>query len=819
MLPISINLAKEAPEQASHVPLIRIGVLAFRGKTEAAQRWSATAEYLKQQIPKYRFEILPLNLTEMSLAIEAKYIHFALTNPGNYVALEDRYGISRIATLQTLRRGQLSTSFGSLIITQANNPDIKTLDDLKNHSFMAVSPNAFGGFQLAWRELADHNIDPFSDFSALQFVGFPQDNIVYAVRDNKIDAGTIRVEILLRLIDEGKVNYNDFRILNSKSKANLISNDAYPLSTRLYPEWPFSRLKETSYKLSTQVALALYSMPQDHPAARSSHTAGWTIPLDYSPVYELMRSLKIGPYEVLRQTSLPAIIKKYALWLLVVALLLGLLVIFNFYVSRTNRKLRKIGAVLRNEITERERSQNMLARYKDTLQDKIYERTNELNQTNLSLRKSQVALQKLADITMTPLLSHDEKLLKLLEAGREYYHLPVAVLSSVETSTENSHSQNNQPLTKKALMCKVSGSIDTQDQPSGPLNIDCINRVVEQMGEPLDIPDLDSFTFNTSPNTSPRSKQSHCMQGGLKNYLAAAILVKGKAHCVLEFGGIQSRAEAYSHWDHNILRLMAQWIGSELERKYAHEEQQRHQIELARISRLTAMGEMAASLAHELNQPLTGSINYSSGCIRMLKEGDFDTDKLLLGLERSVEGATLAADIIRQLREFVQKGESKRTAVILNKAVSNVMELLKPELRRHHIEVKLNLLTTIDTVLVNLIQIEQVILNFIRNSIDAMENINSTQRQLIISTFQENDIVSLSVQDSGEGIEEDKLSSIFDAFYTSKAEGMGMGLSISRSIVESNNGRIMAKNLPQGGSLFAFELPAFFETSLPGNKQ
>jgi C4-dicarboxylate-specific signal transduction histidine kinase len=144
---------------------------------------------------------------------------------------------------------------------------------------------------------------------------------------------------------------------------------------------------------------------------------------------------------------------------------------------------------------------------------------------------------------------------------------------------------------------------------------------------------------------------------------------------------------------------------------------------------------------------------------------------------------------------------------------------MKPELRRHHIDVKLNLITTIDTVLVNLIQIEQVILNFIRNSIDAMENITTTQRQLIISTFQEDDIVFLSVQDSGEGVQPDKLSTIFDAFYTSKADGMGMGLSISRSIIESNNGRISAKNLTQGGSLFTFELPVFFEPKLLGNQQ
>ncbi len=788
ILPFETVLTGQLPgsEKSTALPLIKIGVLAFRGKARAVKRWTPTADYLSKKIPGYQFQILPLNLTEISQAIAAQQIQFALTNPGNYVVLENRFGISRIATLQTLRRGKLSTSFGSVIISLADNPQIKTLADLQGKSFMAVSHNAFGGFQLAWRELAEQGIDPFSDFKSLEFVGFPQDDIVYALRDHKVDAATVRADILLRLVDEGKVKFTDYRILNPRKS----SNDIYPLSTRLYPEWPFSRLKNTPYELSTQVAVALFTMPSNHPAAQVSRTAGWTIPLDYSPVYDLMRSLQIGPYEVLRQSSVTALIKKYALWLLMAGLFLTTLIIFNFYASHANRKLRKIEAALREEITQRKNSQQALARYKDTLQEKVLERTRELNQTNLSLRKSQVALQQLADITMTPLLSHDEKLMKLLEAGREYYRLPVAVLSSLEDS-------------KKTQLCKVSGQLDSETELAGPLHEQCIVQVVAQMGEPLDIPDLHTSNDNCS--------SSSIQPGSLSNYLAAAILVDNRVHCILEFGGTEARQQAYSHWDHNILRLMAQWIGSELERKYADEEKQQHQIELARVSRMSAMGEMAASLAHELNQPLTGAINYGSGCIRMLKEGEFDVCKLMTGLERSVEGVTLAAEIIRQLREFVQKGESKRTCINLNNALTNVMELMKPELHRHQISVKMELDKSIDTVLANLIQIEQVILNFIRNAIDAMENISKDKRQIFICTQQGDGHVSVIVKDSGEGIPEDKLECIFDAFYTSKAEGMGMGLSISRSIIESSNGLISARNLAQGGCIFTFELPVFNE--------
>ncbi len=567
----------------SHSAIIKIGVLAFRGKAEAIKRWLPTARYLQQKIPQYQFKIVALNLSEMAHSVEHNSIDFALTNPGNYVTLEAHYGISRIATLQTLREGKLSTLFGSIIFSRADNKQIKNLQDLKGKRFMAVDPEAFGGFQLAWREMSEQGIDPFNDFSELIFSGFPQDNIVFAVRDGKADAGTVRVDILLRLIAEGKIQFKDYRILNPQHGKNY----AYPLSTRLYPEWPFSRLKSTSYELSKQIAMALYALPEEHLAARSSHSAGWTVPLDYSAVYELMKTLQIGPYEVLRQFSLSALVERYARWLFLAVIFLTGLILFNLYTSRSNRKLKLIDSALRDEMTQ--------------------------------------------------------------------------------------------------------------------------------------------------------SKHQH-------------------------------------------------------------------EIEMARVCRLTAMGEMAASLAHELNQPLTGAINYSSGCLNMLKEGNYDEQKLKTGLQRTIEGATLAADIIRQLHEFVQKGESRRVPIDINQTVFNVLELIKPELRQREITLQPELTPCDKKVLANRVQIEQVILNFIRNAIDAMEKIVPEKRLITIHTCCNKQHFVLSVEDSGEGIPDERINSIFDAFYSTKEDGMGMGLSISRTIIESHNGQIRVENLPQGGSRFSIEL-------------
>ncbi len=285
-------------------------------------------------------------------------------------------------------------------------------------------------------------------------------------------------------------------------------------------------------------------------------------------------------------------------------------------------------------------------------------------------------------------------------------------------------------------------------------------------------------------------------------------MVDGRIHCTLEFAGTNVRSCVFSKWDHELLKVMAQWIGDEVELQIAHESQQRHQAEFARVSRMSAIGEMAASLAHELNQPLTGAINYCNGCIRMLREGNRDTNKITRGMESAVEGATLAADIIHRVREFVQKGDVQQKAVDLNRAARNVTALVMHETRRHDVELELDLDDDLPLVEGDMIQLEQVILNFIRNGIDAMETMNPDSRNLTITTRRVNgEKVMVSTTDSGAGIPEDAMPRIFDAFYTTKPDGMGIGLSISRSIIESHQGSIQARAVAGGGTEFFFELP------------
>lgn len=336
---------------------ISVGVLAFRGNEIARERWEKTTDYLTSALPGYSFKLVPLDLHGMHDALQHGKLDFILTNPGNYVELEAEYGITRIATLKNVRQGQVYKEFGAVIFTRADRSDIRELGDLRGATFAAVDNQAFGGFQMAWRELAEAGIDPFRDFRELRLVGFPQDQVVRQVADGKVDAGTVRTDVLERMADQGLVKLEEFRILNPQ----VTKGFPFRHSTRLYPEWAFAKAKQTPDEIAKAVTLALLNMPADHPAAVAGRNAGWTVPLDYQRVHELFRALRIGPYKHFGEFTLGGFLHRY--WYGFVALLgiLGFSLFHNIRVERLveqrTAELQRTNRVLEAEVTERKRAE------------------------------------------------------------------------------------------------------------------------------------------------------------------------------------------------------------------------------------------------------------------------------------------------------------------------------------------------------------------------------------------------------------------------------------------------------------------------------
>ena len=232
------------------------------------------------------------------------------------------------------------------------------------------------------------------------------------------------------------------------------------------------------------------------------------------------------------------------------------------------------------------------------------------------------------------------------------------------------------------------------------------------------------------------------------------------------------------------------------------------QSELVHVSRLSAMGEMASALAHELNQPLAAISNYMKGCRRLLAgSADPNTSKIESAMDRAAEQALRAGQIIRRLRDFVSRGESEKRVESLSKLIEEAGALGLAGAREQNIQLRFNLNPAFDRVLVDRVQIQQVLVNLFRNALEAMAQ--SPKRELVAANAGvADDMIEVTVSDTGHGFHDDVKPNLFQTFFTTKETGMGVGLSISRSIIEAHGGRMWAENNSSGGATFRFTLPA-----------
>ncbi len=575
-----------------------IGVLAFRGEKDARLKWHETIKYLNSKITDVHFRMQAFSLPQMRRAVAERTVAFILTNPGNYIELEAEYGVSRIVTLDSGKGNEtgMRGTIGSAIVVRSDHQDLRTLSDLEDKSLMAVSKHAFGGFQVVWWALENHKIDPFSDLSRIEFVGFPQDKIAYAVIDGRVDAGVLSACVLEEMVAEGKIKKGVLRVLH------LQAYDYFPckISTRLYPDWPFSKLRSTSNKLAKRVAQALLAMPVDSKASRAGGYAGWTIHMDYQLVHELFRGLQIGPYSWMRSTDFQQLWQRYRHWIVIfiLSLLWG--------------------------IWHMVRVEHLVAL-----------RTQQLSKANYDLKT-----------------------------------------------------------------------------------------------------EMD-------------------------------------------------------------------------ERQKAEERVRSHQSELAHVSRISAVGELASGMAHEINQPLSAINSYAQGTAWRLQAGEMKVDELIEVHQLISRQAERAGTIIQRFRSFLRKEEIVCTDVDINKAIEEAIELFSTEAQKRDVSIELHLAQRLPPVCAEMIQVEQVFLNLMRNATEAMQELDAASRILKIYSEDNGDNILVEFHDNGPGISDEVAAHLFDPFFTTRDEGMGLGLSISRSIVESHGGQLVLLEYGKKGLVLQASWPLY----------
>jgi signal transduction histidine kinase len=238
------------------------------------------------------------------------------------------------------------------------------------------------------------------------------------------------------------------------------------------------------------------------------------------------------------------------------------------------------------------------------------------------------------------------------------------------------------------------------------------------------------------------------------------------------------------------------------------------QTELAHANRVAAMGQLTASIAHEVNQPLTGVITYGDACLRWLDGEVPRIDQARNAVEQMIGSARRASDVIARIRALSRKDALETAQLDINKAIDDVITLIREEINVHGVSLQLDLGASLPPVDGDRIQLQQVIMNLLMNGIQATSRVTGRPRELRIQTLEHgSDQIRVAVEDSGPGIEPENIDRVFKAFYTTKPDGIGMGLSICRSIVEAHGGRLWATaNVPHGAT-FQFTLPVNADTA------
>jgi C4-dicarboxylate-specific signal transduction histidine kinase len=236
---------------------------------------------------------------------------------------------------------------------------------------------------------------------------------------------------------------------------------------------------------------------------------------------------------------------------------------------------------------------------------------------------------------------------------------------------------------------------------------------------------------------------------------------------------------------------------------------QKVQTELAHVTRVMTVGELTASIAHELNQPLAAIVTNSNACLRWLGGAQPNLDEARKAVDRIIKDSYRASDVISRVRALVKKTPARNDLVDLNEVIVEVLALAQNQARRAGVVLKRELATDLPRVRGDRVQLQQVILNLVINGLEAITNNKNGERELSISSgIDDSKDITIGVRDTGEGLDPANLERVFDAFFTTKADGMGMGLAISRTIIESHGGRLWATPNSPRGAIFQFTLPA-----------
>jgi len=838
---------------------VRIGVLAKRGEEKTYARWDATAIYLGQKLPGYHFEILPLDFDEIHAAVENRRVEFVLANSAFYVDLEVRYGVSRLATLKNRHGEDSFTVFAGTIIARADRSDIRTLGDLRGKHFTAVDERSFGGFHMAWRELSEAGIDPYRDFSQLDMAG-THDAVVYRVLDRLADAGTVRSDTLERMTREGNIDLAQLRVLAPRSNPNF----PFLHSTRLYPEWPFARVRGVSDALAQQVAIALLEMPEESEVARISDTRGWTIPHEYQPVHDCLKALRISPYQDYGQVSTWGAIRRLWRWALFGAILLTFGTLSTLFLMRLNRKLTD--------------SRAALASAHQGLEDQVARRTRELEVSNRQLTQEITEHQR-AEAALSEERTKLELITSNLGAGfavisRDYRTLMANkvikdIFGEVEGQTcyqcynqrdsvcpdcgvrkifeegleFSTHEQCGYDAQGKEIWSQIiatplrdeSGEVRAAIEVVVPITErkraeqelrnalqeaeearERVDNIVKSVINGLIVTDISGTIISINRVASEMLNVSGEQVIGTK--AEELFSVHGLTQ---EFSAFLETAKMDSiSWEFELpakeagsVKVYQAWASAMRNQQGGVTGRVVVILDVTKDRELTRLKDSFISMAaHELHTPLTAIIGYSELLLEAEQNDSPIGEHRKDFLQEILDKGMFLSRMVDELLD-VSRIESGQTTPLQLRA-ANLFELLEKTVNRYrqfspgHRFVLKGSGAEQSCPQIDAERIVQVLENLFGNAIKYSPGGGDVE----VSLSHSDGNCLVSVKDAGIGMTEEEVARVFDRFYRSEnvdptVRGLGLGMCIARQIITSHGGQIWVESRPEEGTKVSFTLP------------
>lgn len=501
-------------------------------------------------------------------------------------------------------------------------------------------------------------------------------------------------------------------------------------------------------------------------------------------------------------------------------------------VKRMEFKGRSFLCALIRDTTERKQAQDALRKARDELEIRVEERTAELKKINTQLwreievRRRVEETLRTTSTQLTTIITITDAIAQFLKNGN-WQEASTTILRSAIEQTQSAYGFVGVVVEGPSLRTFAIEGIDW-DPTAGREAYDATWKSFQQDGY-LDFTNLDNLfgrvisekklVISDDPASDPRSRGLPVGHPRLHAFMGVPIFSGDE---IVGMIGLANRAEGYPSSEQEKIKILSRLVGIlfdsylrhqnevefENERRRLNEDCRKRESELAHVTRLSTLGEMASGLAHELNQPLAAITSYASASLRSARSGSSDPNIYCEDMTRICEQAERAGGIIRKLRRFVRRTDPHQSTVNVNRAVQEVLELIETEIRHENVRILLELADEELEVLADNIQIQQVILNLVRNGIEAIHSIPEEIRQIVIRSFKAaNDCVEVTVFDNGSGFSDEMSEKLFQPFFTTKERGLGLGLSISRSIIEAHGGRLWATGDEGSGATFHLSLP------------